>query len=247
MLRRWLSSLFALLLALSPAAAQDGMENAQSGPSAGNWPQLYGPACQINDAATTSPVTIADITIPGVHASDSVVVYVGFLIEDSAITHSISSATVDGSAATEVNDEAGSGLTNTGFYRIGPVVDADVVSITVSLSESITSAGACVWAVKWLNSATPLSTVIDDDASNGALVLTTGTTALGGFTLGVSATDATGQTVTWAVLSERVDTCSAEFCYSAADLAATGASMSNTSDAGTSATSDASGAAIAVR
>src|SRR5262245_55878894 len=125
MLLRCLSSLLVWLMLLVPLAAQDQVHQ-QSSNSAGSWPQLYGPSCLINDAAATSPITISDITIPGVLASDLVTVFVGFVMEDSATNFNISSATIDGSAATEQGEEDGTGLTNTGFYSRGPIFNADV-------------------------------------------------------------------------------------------------------------------------
>lgn len=248
MLLQCLSSLIALFLALSPANAQQEIMQ-QFNRSAGNWPQIYRATCvsDTSNATTYNSASFQAITIPGVHASDQVVVYVGVFGEDSATTWSINSMTVDGAGATEINDEDGSGLTNTGFYRIGPVFNADVVNVSVTMSEAVTSAGVCVWAVRWPNAAAPVANVVDDDASNGALVLTTGAAGPGGYVMCVSTTDATGESVTWAVATEQEDTCHGEACYSTAQAVTTGGSMSITSDSGASGTSDASGSCIAVR
>lgn len=247
--QRCLNSIVAFLLALTPAAAQEMLSPAPYNYSAGNWPQLYRATCvsDTTNATTYNPAGFQSIAIPGISDGDQVVVYVGVFGEDSATVWSINSMTVDGSAATEVVDEDGSGLTNTGFYRIGPVFNAATVNVSVTMSEAVTSAGVCVWAVRWPNAAAPVASVADDDASNGALVLTTGATGLGGYVMCVSTTDATGESVTWAVAAEREDTCHAEACYSSADALTTGASMSITSDSGASGTSDASGSCIAVR
>jgi hypothetical protein len=241
MLRRWLNSVLALALSLTPAAAQDfGL------PTDTNvFPQIFRAACTVNDAATTSPVTQTDVVIPGVSDGDSVVIYVGVIVEDAAATFSISSLTVDGAGATEVVDEDGSLAVNTGFYRIGPVTNAGTVSITVSYSEAITSSGVCVWAAKNLLSAVPTSSVADDETAGGNAVLTTGTTVLGGYVLAVCVGTATAQAFTWGVLTEQQDTQSGEMDYTTADGLATGASMSNTCES--DGTEDNSGSAIAIR
>jgi hypothetical protein len=242
MLRRLLSSTLALLLALAPAAAQDQFYQPFS-----RQPEIYRATCvsDVTDATTYNPVAFQAITIPGVHASDSVVVYVGVFMEDALATFGIGSMTVDGSAATEVVDEDGTGVVNTGFYRIGPVSNANIVDVSVTASEQVVSATVCVWAVRNLASATPTSTVVDDDTSSGALVLTTATTALGGFVMCISGQTSTVQTNTWAIVTTHGDEANADSGWSTATGNATGASMSNTSD--WTSTNDASGACIAVR
>lgn len=230
-----------------------GMLPGSHGPFSGPLPPLrtYPPLeifranCVVNDAATTSPVTISDITIPGVSASDSVVVYVGVIVEDTAATFTNTAATVDGNAATEIVDEDGTGAVNSGFWRFGPMTNADVVSITLSFSEAITSAGACVWAVKNPVNAAPVAFIIDDDTASAALVLTTTRSVIGGYVFCVSAGTSIAETAAWAVVTEIEDTQSAEMDYSTAQGDGTGSSMANTVD--WSAASDASGACISLR
>lgn len=249
MLQRCLNSFFALLLALAPASAQDAGGHDWGQYSQGNWPQNLRATCvtDTSNATTYNPAGFQSITVPGVNATDSVVVYVGVFGEDSATVWGINSMTVDGSAATEIVDEDGSGLTNTAFYRIGPVSNADVVNVSVTASEAITSMGVCVWAIRWLGSATPITSVADDDASNGALVLTQSNVLNGGVVMCVSTTDATGETVAWAQIAEQEDTCHAEACYSTASSVTPRGGLNITSDSGSSGTSDASGSCVSVR
>jgi hypothetical protein len=244
MLRLWLSSLLLLFLAL-PAAAQEAAPYMQLVEP--NAPVLYRSTCTVNDAATTSPVTQTGVTIPGLVAGDIVHFYVGVFVEDGATNFSCSSLTVDGAAANEYEDEAGSGAVNTCFYGIGPVAYDGSVDVAPTYSESITSSGVCVWAVKQLRSNTETSSGTDDDTASGDLVLTTATTAAGGYVLCVSNGTSTtsAETVAWGVVTELEDTQSAEQDYSNADGVATGDSMANT--ANWSASNDASGSCVAVR
>lgn len=247
MLRPLLNSLALLIALLVPAGAQDAAISDPSGPSVGNWPQLYRGTCTTNDAATTSPVTQTGVSIPGLVSGDIVHFYVGAYVEDAAATFSCSSGTMDGAGMTEVVDEDGTGFVNTCFYRIGPVAYDGTADVTMSYSEAITSSGVCIWAVKNARSNTPLSSGTDDDTASGDIVLTTATTELGGFVLCVSNGTSTtsAEDVAWGVVTEREDTQSAEQDYSNADGFATGASMANT--ANWSASNDASGSCIAVR
>ena len=211
-------------------------------------PSLTRGTC-VTDTANATTYNSAGFQATGTGASDSdvVLVVVGVIAEDNATVFGCGSMTIDGAAASEIIDEDGTGITNTCLYRAASAsANNATVNVSVTFSEALTgSATVCAWALQDLVTNTPDSSVADDDAASGALVLTTGTTVSPGFVVSVCGSDATGQTTTWAVLSERQDTCDAEKCYSNADAASTGASMANTCDWGTSATADTSGVAAA--
>lgn len=255
-MRRVAGLIAALLLSLVPATADMGGGNnlngfganvASSGVTKIPLPSLTRGTC-VTDTANATTYNSAGFQATGTGADDNenVLVVVGVIAEDSAITFGCSSLSIDGVAASEIIDEDGSGATNTCLYRTsGVATGRATVNVSVTMTEAVTSATVCAWALQDLVTATPDSSVADDDAASGALVLTTGTTVSPGFVVGVCGSDATGQTTSWAVATERQDTCDAEKCYSNADVATTGASMSNTCDWGTSTTADTSGVAAA--
>src|SRR3990167_10677763 len=67
---------------------------------------LYRATC-VTDGTNLTTYTFSNITITGVDDTDSVVVVVGIVGEDSDPTFGVSSATVEGGAATELVDEGG--------------------------------------------------------------------------------------------------------------------------------------------
>jgi hypothetical protein len=189
------------------------------------------------------------ITVPGIVSGDRITAVVIFLSEDGAGTFGVASASIDGVAMTEIIDEDGSGFVNAAAYRTsagtGFIVTDGTINISVTHSEGVTSVRTCLWVFKWPNSATPTSSVQDDDTASGALVLTTGTTVLGGFVIAGCLNTGIADAATWAVLSEQQDTQDAEADYSTADGPATGASMANTCD--WTGGNDASGVAVAIK
>jgi hypothetical protein len=200
--------------------------------------------CQHDFAATTT-YTFTDIHLPGIKSTDEVLVVVGIMGEDATV-FGVNSATIDAVAATEIVDEDGTGVVNTAFYTSnGFITGANEVTVAVTWSEAIGGAAVCVWAIKNLTSATPTSSVVDDDTSSGALALTLGTTTLGGVALAVCLASGAATTATWAEAQELVDVDAgtSDFNWSAAAAWTTGASMSVTCDL--TGTDDASGAAVA--
>lgn len=250
MLQRWLNSL-ALLLALSfPAAAQNagigggfiaGSNNARP---LNETVTLTRGTCETSTSnATTYNFTTIDT---GSTATDTGLVVIVAMGEDSAVTFGVNGVTVNGIVYTEVVDEDGTGIVDAALYRSPVEVQGgSLATVDVTFSEAVTSATVCAWMLKNLQSLTPTSSIQDDDTASGALVLTTGTTTSGGFVIGGCISQDTSVTTAWAVLTEREDTANAEHSYSNADAAATGASMSNTCDY--SGTGDTSGVAAAFR
>lgn len=251
MLARCLNKLFALLLAVTPAAAQtfggdfvlDG--NAQR-PQNATVTLTRGTCVSDTANATTYNGAGFQATGTGMGETDTYYPVVIAMAEDGQATFGISSMTINGVAATEVIDEDGTGLVDAALYRGGVEVSGTTINVSVTASEAVTSMVVCAWGLKNLASFTPLSSVQDDDTASGALVLTTGTTSTAGFVVGACVAERVADsTTTWAVLTEREDATSAEVDYSNADAAGTGASMSNTCD--WTNTADASGVAAAFR
>jgi hypothetical protein len=245
MISKLIATICALCLTVSPASAS----YASFSFGHGMIPTLHTATCVSDtaNATTYNPAGFQAIAVPGVISGERVVVAVGVLGEDSAATFGANSMTINGVAATEIVDEDGTGFVDASFWRSNGfiVLTAATINVSVTFSEAITSAVVCVWVMKNLNSATPTSFVQDDDTNSAALVLTTSTTALGGFVLGICGGTAVADTVAWAVITELEDTQHAEADYSTAQGPATGASMSNTCDFTNS--NDNSGAAVAFR
>ena len=252
MLVRWLSSLLALLLAVAtPATAQMGF-----GPGGGFLTDQR--TRSQNDTVTLTRGTCATSTTnattynftnvgTGSTETDTGLIVVIAMGEDNAATFGVNSVTVNGVPFSEVIDEDGTGVVDAALYR-GPVEmrGGTLATVDVTFSEALAgSATVCAWLLKNLQSLTPTSSVQDDDTSSGALVLTLGSTTSGGFAVGACLTETTGQTTTWAVLTEREDADNGEHDYSNADAATTGSSMSVTCD--WTGTGDASGVAAAFR
>lgn len=250
MLRPWLNSLLALMLACAPAAAegfgQGGGFNYsdQNARPQNDTVTLTRGACEHSAAnATTYNFTTIDT---GSTATDTGLIVIVAMGEDGLATFGVNSVVVNGITMTEVIDEDGTGIVDAALYR-GPIEmqGGSLATVDVTFSEAVTSATVCAWLLKNLRSLTPTSSVQDDDTASGALVLTTGTTTAGGFVIGGCISQDTAVTTTWAVLTEVEDTTNTEADVSNADAAATGASMANTCD--WSGTGDASGVAAAFR
>jgi hypothetical protein len=256
-MRRLGGVVVALLLSLVPATADMGGGNhlngfganvASSGVTKIPLPTLTRGTCVVDTAnATTYNSAGFQATGTGADDLDSVLVVVGISGEDNAAAFDCTAAstTIDGAAATEIVDEDGSGIINTCLYRTsGVATGRAAVNVSVTFSEALAgSATVCAWALKDLITVTPDSFIQDDDTASGALVLTTATTVAPGFVVGMCATQDTGVSTTWAVISEVEDGANGEHDFSNADGASTGASMANTCD--WSGTGDASGVAAA--
>lgn len=216
--------------------------------AAGALPSYTRGTC-VSDTSNLTTYNSAGFQALGTGASDAdtVLVIVGVMSEDSAGTYNVSSMTIDGNAATELVDEAGSTFANTAIYASATTMtNAATVNVSVTFSEALTgSATVCAWALKDLLSTTPTSTVADDATTSDALVLTLSSTTANGIALGVCTNIGAADAATWAVLTEREDTQSAEMDYSNADAATTGSSMSVTCD--WTGTNNASGSAAAFR
>lgn len=228
MLRRLLSSLLALALALAPAVAQEFFPSggpflaSRSGTPEPTTPTMYRATCQANATGTNN--FSQTLTFPGVDDSWSVEVVVIALGEDSASNFNVTGITFDGTGGTEVADEAGSLAVNSALY-VRTMTGASSVTTVTTYSEAVTSNVVCGWAFAGLASATADSSAADDDDAQTALVLTLGTTNAAGFAVGGCVATGTSGSATWAVLSEQEDTQHSEADYSNADASATGSSM----------------------
>lgn len=252
-MRRFLSALLALALAALPLSAPasadfgaqfySGQGNAQPIEAA----TLARATCvsDTSDATTYNPAGFQSIST-GLTATDTALIVWGIASEDGAATFGIGSSSVNGIAGSEPTDQGGTGLVNTAIYAAPyPMSGVATVNISVTHSEAVTGVTVCVWALKNLLSATPTSSISDEDTASGALVLTLGTNTLGGFGVGICNNTSATSAATWAVLTEREDTQNADFDYSNADAATTGSSMSVTCD--WTNTNDAAGSAAAFR
>jgi hypothetical protein len=246
MLRPWLSSLLALLLLIAPATAQEfsfnsgGLLGGRPAPSAKT---MFRAPCLADTSNATNynfnPVfTGVDETWPGIYVAVA-------LSEDSATAFSINNFTNGQLSWTERADQGGTGIVNA-YVGHSPQYTQPTQSLfQLQHSEAVTSAVLCAWFITGFSGPFVAdSFVADDDAASGALVLTTGTTDTTGWVFGGCLNSGVADSTTWAVLTEREDTQSAEEDYSTADAAGTGASMSNTCDwTGANA---AAGAALAI-
>lgn len=170
---------------------------------------------------------------------------VGVAMEDNGTVFSTSTLTVGGASASEIVDEDGTGLVNTSLHIIANP-SGTTATIVVTASEAVRSAVVCVWQAT-LSSATPVSSIADDDTASGALVLTLSSTAAAGVAFGMCASQDGGASTTWANLSERIDDQNTEgtLDYSAADASTVGGSLAVTCD--WTGSSDATGVAAALQ
>ena len=243
-MRKLLSILAVSALALLPARA-DLIVNELYGFNVSGvaaLPSISFQACS-TDGTNLTTYTFNSVAIGTASATRRVIL--GVVGEDSATIFSISSATVDAVAATEVADEDGTGVVNSGIYISDVVSSGTTANVTVTFSEAIQSGTVCVWAVYDLNSPTATSIAVDDDTASGVVVLTLSTTTADGVAVGICGNQSNTSVAGWAVLNERFDSANGETAYTGADAAATGSSMSVTCDY--SGTVDATGAAAAFR
>ena len=245
--------LFSLLLALSPAAASysGGMDHYQR-----YDPQpmeVLGPFCG-SDASDLTTYTHT-IALTGVADTDPVVLWVGYIGEDSATNFGVNSSTVDGVALQEVGDEAGSGVINTAIYRTNTnaywYLNAASVDVAVTYSEAVTSSTVCVWALKnnfVFSSASGASVGDSTDSSAIALAIAFDQIAYAA-TVSVCGSASAADTTTWTGVTEGVDTNNGEHSYSAAHLLFTAnfASSAFTSTCDYAGSDDASQTTVAVQ
>lgn len=240
---RWIiSALLCLSLGGWSGFADMGDTNAFG--TLGHVATKYTATCATSDS-NADGYTFSDIAT-GASGGDAGLVVVGVISEDGATVFGVDGVTIDGTSATQIVDEDGTGIVNTAIFASPRLMQqTDLVTVVLDHSEAVTSATVCVWVFRGVTSVTPTSSATDDDTNGTAIVLTTGTTTTGGFVVCVSGDSTTTETVTWAVVSEVQDAETGEHSYSNAEVATTGASMANT--ATWSSTSDASGSCAAVR
>jgi hypothetical protein len=230
MITRVISILCSLALMASPAFAYE-YEPPAARPYGGGNVMV---ACLDDTAdATTYNSAAWQALSTGRSDTDSVAVMVGVMGEDGTATFGVNSVSIDGVAGVEISDEDGSGVVDTAIWRSNAGAPSNTsfyknmaqVNISVTFSEAVTGAAVCVFTftmTEAANTGSPtLGLVVDDDTGSGALVLTL-TSATPIFAtktmFGVCMADTTGQSTTWAILNETVDTSNAEFSYSAAYL-----------------------------
>jgi len=193
---------------------------------------MYGPFCAATDTdATTYNFTAAGlgaITLTGIDDADGVAIFVGFFGEDGATNWSFSSATADGVALVEQNDTANSGsLVQAGIYRLvgvfpnsnNKILNAASLDITVTASEAVTGMATCVWAMKYadqIGNITGSPTGFVTDSSLLTMQVTLNLKANANGIMIICGTESAAQTNTFGLATERVDTATAEFSYSAA-------------------------------
>lgn len=249
MLRRWLNSILALVLTLTPACAQEFfpnygplMDRSVPAPQPTS-PTLFPSRSCGTDTANGSTYSTA-LDFPGLDDTWSAHIVVIAMGEDSQTVFGVNSVSVDGVAMTEVIDEDGTGVVDSALYRTSATqTNASYVTVSVTFSEAVTSSIVCGFALVGFNSITPDSSVQDDDTASGALILTTATTNASGFVVGGCITESATDTATWGVLTEVNSVVHGEGSGSYAKGNATGSSMANTCD--WTGTGDASGVAAA--
>lgn len=234
MIRRFFLLLAALWLAVAPAAADFGalFLAGSMGGEVHEPASLARATCVADDsnATTYSGGALASIST-GLTATDTAVIVVAILSEDSATAFGVNSALANSIAMTELTDQGGAQLVNAAIYATPTAISGvGTVSVSVTHSEAVTSAIVCVWALKNLRSATPTAATNANSSNSSAMALTLNPTSIGGFAVGICGTTSINSSATWAVLTEREDTQSGETDYSNADAATTGSSMSVTCD-----------------
>jgi len=224
-----LSILAVSALALLPARA-DLIVNELHGfnvSGAAALPSISFIACSASTADATT-YTFTDVAAGTEGATRRYLV--GVILEDGTLNYGVASMTVEAVAATEIVDNDGARSISGALYISEVVASGTVIDIVVTNTEAVTSTTICWWAVYDLTSPTPTSSVDVNAINDGVLALTLSSTTINGVAVGVCGASAQPFTTTWAVLTERIDTTHAESSYSAADAAATGASMSVTCD-----------------
>lgn len=242
MLLRWLNNLvFSLALALNPSIALADSFGQSPGFSIMdnvNRPvRIFGPACQLSSTDSTtynSGDELTSFTITGVTDNMQVLIVMGVGNDDGATTFSVNSALIEGTAATELVDEDGSGLANSAIYRSATkITGAASVDISFTASEAVNSGGACVWAIENLYNIEPVATLANNNTGTAATVLSVTATQVinGGYILGYCYS-AGSNTFTWTGLTERSDVGTVEANNSNADLLSTGAAVTIQCDPG---------------
>ena len=243
-MRRFFAIVAALLIAALPARADFGAGGQYLGFWAGSQPVvLYrAPCVAITDNLTEYTVTVVPA---GLSDSTPVLIVLGILSEDGASDYGVSSATIEGVAATEIVDDGGVGIDSSAMYTSATVITgAASVEAVVTFTEEITSTVFCAWALENLSSITATSVNSDHQALEVALDLTLATNTVGGYAIGLCGSSNGASDFTWAVLNEVEDTDSVEISYSNADGVTTGSSMAVTCTSTAGASNSGSAAAF---
>lgn len=165
----------------------------------------------------------------GASDADNVLVIAGVVSRDGATTYNVTDVTFDGVSGTELVDEAGSGFVSTAIYAAASLsANNATVNIQVTHSEQVNGAAVCLWALKNLNSTTPVSVVADNDSGSGTLAITLSSTTAGGFVIGISGDESPGDNATWTNMTEVEDADTGDFAFSNADDPSAGGSLAVT-------------------
>lgn len=248
--KRLIALALSAALAIAPVAAQQGVPPS-GGENMGWWstsyhfqPRLFAATC--NALATDlTTYTHSSIAIPGVTDAMSVHIAVIAMGEDGAATFGVNSVSVDSVALTQRTDEDGTGVVNAAIFSTdGPQTSAASVDVSVTYSEAVTGSVVCVYAFQNMSGAAAQSWNNDDDTASGNVVLTLASTSPYGFAIGGCINSGVADSTTWAGLTEREDTQSAEYDYSNADVTTTSTTLTVGCD--WSGGNDASGASLAL-
>jgi hypothetical protein len=247
-MKRILASLFALAFLTTGALAWfiDGGELQGFGvttppPAGGGPPTISAQGCTASDANGAS-YTFTAHAIGAASAARHVAVLV--TAEDSAITYSVTGATLDTVAMTKVvESDVTNSIANSAIFILSDTAGT-TGDIVVTASEGITSLYVCVYAIYDLTSSVADATNNDFETASAALTLNINTTA-DGVALGICNSAASAQLSAWTGLTEATDVGTGEQSFSSADLAPTSSATPLTVTCDINGTNDSSGVAAA--
>jgi hypothetical protein len=244
MIRRLINLLAVFALLISPAHGE--IFGNQFGYGFGALRIISSRATCVSDVSNLTTYTFSSIST-GYPANlvGRVIAIVGG--EDSAITFTVSSATIEGSASTVAAGSGGTLLVATAAVT-SPTIQSglDSVDVAVTFSEAVTGAFACVWVVPGgVYNATQQGA---QSATSAAMSVSLAIVP-GGAIFGACIADGIADSNTWTALDETEDTQNAEFDYSSAERVNVNsgeAATNRTCDFGTSATADSAMSVIAL-
>lgn len=215
MIKRLLLALaFLLVQVIAPQAWYSDGGGELQGYRVGGRPPPVLTFLQCSAEITTDQTTYSFTTQNTGTATDDRYTIVGINARDSASAFTISSATVGGDAVTIVENVTAAGQRFTG---IGIVLNVAGTSETVSvtMSEAITSMRICLWQVTGLDSATKIASATSDATPS---VPNLNVSAFG-IAIGTCGKEDVNATATWVNLTERADpTGAAEISVTAGDF-----------------------------
>jgi len=154
--------------------------------------RAYLTSCVVsNTALTTYTLANAGVGMPDANRLS----VVQFGVEDGATNFNFSSATIGGTSMTEVNETATVGLEEAATYQVVNTA-GHIEDVAVTMSEAVTNASACVFAVYNLNSTTATGQTTGANTTAASQAVNINTTA-GGVALASCFAHETGLTNTW--------------------------------------------------